>query len=38
MIHLILWTTTIIAILVTGIISINSNFENGYAHGDSEIP
>ena len=31
-------TTTIIAFLATGIININSNFENAFSQGDSEIP
>ena len=39
MMHLIIFTTIIVVILATEIMSINSNFENAFAQeGDSEIP
>ena len=39
MTHLILLAITIIILLTTGIICLNSNFENAFAQGgNSEIP
>ena len=38
MMYIILWTTLIIALLVTEITSLNSSFEYVFSQRDSEIP